>query len=314
MNATPPTTAVAEPQLLKFESNNKYLNATQDFFKSNSIVAKLAFLLLVMFVFILALRIGISILGYFFGPSDTAQLVQGTIDAATNPMIIPQNPDATGAVTLNRSVNESGGIEFTWSVWMFVNGDDMDSQRYRCVFYKGNDYATQMSSKTDGDSNGGGNNVENMDYLGMNFPNNSPGLYIKPNTNDIVVIMNTFNVINEEITIQDIPLNKWMNVIIRCKNTNLDVYINGTIAKSHVLHGVPKQNYGDVYVAPNGGFSGNISNLWYYNYALGTTAIQSLVNKGPNTTMTGESNIGLKDANYLSLRWFFYGAEDAYNP
>jgi hypothetical protein len=310
MNAPPPTAAVAEPQLLKFESNNKYLNATQDFFKSNSIVAKLAFLLLVVFVFILALRIGISILGYFFGPSDTAQLVQGTIDAATNPMIIPQNPDATGAVTLNRSVNESGGIEFTWSVWMFVNGDDMDSQRYRCVFYKGNDYATQMSSKTDD----GDNNVENMDYLGMNFPNNSPGLYIKPNTNDIVVIMNTFNVINEEITIQDIPLNKWMNVIIRCKNTNLDVYINGTIAKSHVLHGVPKQNYGDVYVAPNGGFSGNISNLWYYNYALGTTAIQALVNKGPNTTMTGESNIGLKDANYLSLRWFFYGAEDAYNP
>jgi hypothetical protein len=67
-------------------------------------------------------------------------------------------------------------------------------------------------------------------------------------------------------------------------------------------------------VAPNGGFSGNISNLWYYNYALGTTAIQALANKGPNTTMTGESNLGLKDANYLSLRWFFYGAEDAYNP
>ena len=314
MNAPPPTaTASAEPQLLKFESNNKYLNATQDFFKSNSIVAKLAFLLLVIFVFILGLRLGISILGYFFGPSDTAQLVQGTIDAATNPMIIPQNPNATGAVTLNRSVNEAGGIEFTWSVWVFVNGDDMDSQRYRCVFYKGNDYATQMSSNAaqlDGDNA----NVENLDYLGMNFPNNSPGLYIKPNTNDMVVIMNTFNVINEEITIQDIPLNKWMNVVIRCKNTNLDVYINGTIAKSHMLHGVPKQNYGDVYVAPNGGFSGNISNLWYYNYALGTTAIQALANKGPNTTMTGESNLGLKDANYLSLRWFFYGAEDAYNP
>jgi len=313
MNAPPPTTASADPQLLKFESNNKYLNATQDFFKSNSIVAKLAFLLLVIFVFILGLRLGISILGYFFGPSNTAQLVQGTINAATNPMIIPQNPDATGAVTLNRSVNEAGGIEFTWSVWMFVNGDDMDSQRYRCVFYKGNDYATQMSSKTE-DNMDNNANVENLDYLGMNFPNNSPGLYIKPNTNDIVVIMNTFNVINEEITIQDIPLNKWMNVVIRCKNTNLDVYINGTIAKSHMLHGVPKQNYGDVYVAPNGGFSGNISNLWYYNYALGTTAIQALANEGPNTTMTGENNLNLKDSNYLSLRWFFYGAEDAYNP
>ena len=48
----------------------------------------------------------------------------------------------------------------------------------------------------------------------------------------------------------------------------LDVYINGSIIKSHHLHGVPKQNYGDVYIAPNGGFAGYISNLWYYNYAL----------------------------------------------
>ncbi len=303
MNAPPPTTSF-EPNVLKFESNNKYLNATQDFFQSNSIVAKLAFLLLVVFVFILLLRIGISILGYFMGPTNTAKLVQGTIDASSNPMIIPQNPDETGAITLNRSVNETGGIEFTWSVWIYVNGDDMDSNKYRCVFYKGNDYATQLSSKIETDT----------DNLGMNFPNNAPGLYIAPNTNNLVVIMNTFNVINEEIVISDIPLNKWLNVLIRCKNTNLDVYMNGTIAKSHVLHGVPKQNYGNVYIAPNGGFSGYISNLWYYNYAMGTTAIQSLVNRGPSTTMTGESNLNIKDADYLSLRWFFYGAQDGYNP
>jgi len=39
-----------------------------------------------------------------------------------------------------------------------------------------------------------------------------------------------------------------------------------------------------------------------------------LYNKGPNTKMIG--NNGLMDTmfNYLSLRWFFYGAGDAYNP
>ncbi|MEI6614520.1 MAG: LamG-like jellyroll fold domain-containing protein, partial [Chrysiogenales bacterium] len=95
---------------------------------------------------------------------------------------------------------------------------------------------------------------------GLNFPNNAPGLYIAPNTNNLVIFMNTFNVINEEIEVNDIPLNKWVNVMIRCENTTLDVYINGTIVKSHHLHGVPKQNYGDVYIAPNGGFSGYISN------------------------------------------------------
>ena len=133
-------------------------------------------------------------------------------------------------------------------------------------------------------------------------------------TKDGVIMMNTFNVINEEITVTDIPLNKWVNVIIRCQNNILDVYINGSIVKSHHLHGVPKQNYGDVYVSPNGGFSGYTSNLWYYDYALGTAAISKLSSAGPNTTMTGSNGINLKNSDYLSLRWFFYGAGDAYNP
>ncbi len=128
--------------------------------------------------------------------------------------------------------------------------------------------------------------------------------------------MNTFNVINEEITINDIPLNKWVNVIIRCQNNTLDVYINGTIVKSHHLHGVPKQNYGDVYIAPNGGFSGYISNLWYYNYAIETADITKLTTKGPNLNMkgSGSKSLNMTTPDYLSLRWFFYGAEDSFNP
>jgi hypothetical protein len=119
--------------------------------------------------------------------------------------------------------------------------------------------------------------------------------------------MDTFNVIGEEIHIPDIPLNKWINVIIRCRNTTLDVYINGIITKSVQLMGVPKQNYGNVYVAMNGGFSGYVSNLWYYNYSLGTTAIQNLIKGGPNTKMTGSSAMNMVNPDYLSLRWYFYG-------
>ena len=126
--------------------------------------------------------------------------------------------------------------------------------------------------------------------------------------------MNTYNDINEEILIPDIPLNKWFNVIIRCQNTTLDIYVNGTIVRSLELSGVPKQNYGDVYVAMNGGFNGYISNLWYYNYALGTAAIQNLVHKGPNTKMVGTNGMNVKDTSYLSLRWFLNGSNDMFNP
>ena len=127
-------------------------------------------------------------------------------------------------------------------------------------------------------------------------------------------MMNTFNVINEEIIVNDIPLNKWVNVIIRCQSNTIDVYINGIITKSHHLHGVPRQNYGDVFIAPNGGFSGYISNLWYYNYALGTAEITRIANKGANTYLRGSNGINLNKPNYLSLRWFFYGMGNSFNP
>lgn len=281
-------------------SSNQYISATQEFLNSNSIVAQIAFLLLVLFVFVLLLRIGISLLGYFLSSTSSPKLINGMVDAKQL-LVIPQDPSAEGSITIDRSVNANEGIEFTWSVWIFIDDLTYNSGRYRCVFYKGNDFAK---------------NPENGDKetQGLNFPNNAPGLYISPNTNSLVVLMNTFNVINEEIRINDIPLNKWVNVILRCQNNTLDVYINGTIVKSHHLHGVPKQNYGDVYVAPNGGFSGYISNLWYYNYALGTSEIASIANKGANTYMRGSNSLNIRRPNYLSLRWFFYGIGDGYNP
>ena len=281
----------------QFTGTTSYVNATQDFLNSNSIVAQIAFLLLVCFGFIILLRLGITVLGYFLAPTGTPKLIDGMVDAKQL-IVIPQDPDSEGSVTISRSVNATEGIEFTWSVWIYIDDLTYNTGRYRCIFYKGNDYAKNPDAETQG----------------LNFPNNSPGLYIAPNTNDLVIMMNTFNVINEEITVNDIPLNKWVNVIIRCENNTLDVYVNGSIIKSHHLHGVPKQNYGDVYVAANGGFSGNISNLWYYNYALGVTEIAKIAGDGPNTYMKGENSLNLKNNNYLSLRWFFYGAGDTFNP
>lgn len=281
-------------------SSNKYVNATQEFMNSNSLVAQVAFLLLVLFGFIILLRLGITLIGWILSPAGSPRLINGMVDAKQL-IVVPQDPSSTGAVTISRSVNANEGIEFTWSVWVFIDDLTYNSGKYRCVFYKGNDYAKNPKASSE-------------ETQGLNFPNNAPGLYLAPNTNDLIVMMNTFNVINEEIIINDVPLNKWVNVIIRCQNNTLDVYVNGSIIKSHHLNGVPKQNYGDVYIAPNGGFSGYISNLWYYNYGLGISEIQKLVNKGPNTTMKGSTGIGATNPNYLSLRWFFYGAGDTYNP
>jgi len=273
-------------------STNKGNSSNTSFLESNSLVAKFAFLLIVIFGFVVLLKFGISIISYFLSPSKSPHLIDGMINAQ-NAIVFNQDPSFNNAVTITRSVNENDGLEFTWSVWIFVNNWQYLQGQYKHIFYKGN---------------------SNLAENGLNFPNNAPGLYLAPDTNNLVIIMNTFDVINEEITIPDIPLNKWLNIIVRCQNKTLDVYINGTITRSLQLSSVPKQNYGDVYVAMNGGFDGYISNLWYYNHALGTRVIQDIMNRGPNTKMTDSSQVGMKDTNYLSLRWFFYGSNDMYNP
>jgi hypothetical protein len=280
-------------------ATNKYVNSTQDFLNSNSLVAKMSFILFVLFAFIILLRIGIAILGWIYTPNSSPKLINGMVDA-TQLLVIPQDPSSAGSVTIPRSNNATDGIEFTWSVWIYIDNLTTNEGKYKCVFYKGNDYTDNPNAVDDA--------------KGLNFPNNAPGLYIAPNTNDLVIFMNTFNVINEQIIVNDVPLNKWVNVMIRLEDTTLDVYINGTITKSHKLHGVPKQNYGDVYVGMNGGFSGYVSNLWYYDYALGTTAIENIVKNGPNTNFVGNNGINIKNPDYLSLRWFFYGMNDGFNP
>ena len=273
-------------------SADKGSSPTKEFFESNSLVAKFAFLLLVVIGFVVLLNVGMSILAYFLKPNESPHLINGMIEAKEM-IIFPQDPSDNDAVTIFRSNNAKDGIEFTWSSWLFINSVQGNPGVFKHVFSKGNSEMTPN---------------------GIIQPNNAPGLYIAPNTNTLVVIMNTYNVINEEIMIPDIPMNKWVNVIIRCKNTTLDVYINGTIARSVNLMGVPKQNYGDVYVGMNGGFDGYISNLWYYNYSLGTTDIQNIVNSGPDTTLIRGNGLLDRMYNYLSLRWFFYGAGNGFNP
>lgn len=274
-------------------STNKSNSGINDFFQSNSLVSKFLFLLLVIFIFIILLRLGIMLISKLFIQNNSSpHLLDGMIDAK-QAMVITQDPSSSQSMTIYRSMNATDGIEFTWSVWIFLEDLQYLSGQYKHIFHKGNNQITKN---------------------GLNFPNNSPGLYISPNTNALHLIMNTFSEINEEIIIPDIPLNKWLSIIIRCQNTTLDVYINGTISRSLELSGVPKQNYGDIFLALNGGFDGNISNLWYYDYALGTAAIQSLVNAGANTTQSANSNINLTKPDYLSLKWYFAGSNSMFNP
>jgi len=279
-----------EPEALKDFSDPKQISAPSNFLATNSLVAKFGFIIIIVIAFVLLLRLGTQFLAWIFSYSTDPILVDKKTDGDQY-MVIKQDPNLSHAIPILRSKNKEDGIEFTWSIWiwiknppLFSNPSSMPNQ-YKHIFNKGNDA---------------------VDNSGLAHPNNAPGLYIGKKFRQLVVVMNTFDDLKEEIFIDDIPIEKWINVIIRCTQQELDVYINGTLTKSHLLNSVPKQNYDNVYIALNGGFPGYISTFQYFAKAIGTNKIQSIVERGPNTKSDKKSE---SKPYYLSLRWFFPNSE-----
>jgi hypothetical protein len=274
-------------------SSKNMVNGSKDFLQSNSMVAKFAFLVLVLIVFIVLLNIGIILIGYFTTPSKSPYVVKGLI-TGNNTVIVPQDPRQANSTTIARSNNQSTGIEFTWSVWLLVTGVD-SSQKYTNVFNKGDaQYDKTMTGTVPTGDNG------------LAIGANGPGLYlIKENgAIHLYTLMDTVTS-REGIIVKDIPINKWFNVMIRMQNKVLDVYVNGTVSNRTLLSSVPKQNYYDVNVCGNGGFHGNLSDLKYFDHALTTYQINKVVKSGPNTSTSSLAlSNGGKGTNYISSLWY----------
>jgi hypothetical protein len=247
----------------------------------SSPLVRFLFILLVFVACFIFIQAFIKLVPLLFA-TDSPYLIKGFVPGNT-PLTISQDPSAKDSIPIQRSDNESG-IEFSWSVWLNITDVDSTNHQYKHIFHKG-----EQHIDTD---------------TGINSPNNAPGLYISPNTNELVVIMNTFKVINEEIKIPNFPMNKWVHVLIRNTNNALDVYINGALAKRHILSSVPKQNNGNVYVSSNGGFSGNLSDLRYFNYALSPGKIISITNGGPNLKANKNNTTMGSVPPYLSFQWY----------
>jgi hypothetical protein len=270
------------------------VGASTEFLSSNTIVAKFAFIMLMVILFVLGLYIGMLMIGYIVSPKNNPYLVQGTIDGNAG-LTVSQDPNLTGSVTILRSNNGNTGAEFTWMVWVRVDNIATSSTyKYSNVFNKGD---AKYDSTT-----------------GIAV-NNAPGLYIKNSMNsdtDAVQKYITLHVVMDDtasnappvIDISNIPFGAWTSVAIRLENTLVDVYVNGVITGRKVLSYVPKQNYYDVNICKNNGFIGKLSDLRYFSTALSVFDINNVVSAGP--TLAASTNL-VTTSNWpskLSTAWY----------
>lgn len=265
----------------------------KDFVSSNSLISKIAFTLLVMFIFFLLLKFSITFIPRLFKESSSPYIFNGTIEGSHS-VVVPQDPKYDNAIPILRSVNEKNGIEFSWSLWMFLDDNAVSNGNTNIhIFHKGDSHTTGDLHKIA-----------------------APGLYLDGQNNNLLVTMNTHNTDIttdtdnklEKIEVSGVPMNKWVNIIIRVKNRRVDVYINGTIKRSVELDDVPKQNYGEIFIAQNTSPSlqgSKLSNLRYHDHALNVYDIQKLVQSGPNRKLVTSSAMTDNSSSYLAFDWYY---------
>lgn len=274
-------------------------NTTEKFAENNSGIAKIIFVVFVFVIFGLLFRLGVYILTLFYVPQRNPIIIKG-MRSTLRRKKYNINPNMKNPKPILRSINENQGMEFTWSSWVWVNSTNyVDVGGPRNLFTKG----------------------QSRSYTNDNFMNefimNSPGLYMydpdsSTNTNAISVVLSFFddsNVKSEDksyeiVTITNIPIQKWFNVIIRIQGRTLDVYINGTLTKHKKFNRVIKQNYGEIRVGHNKfGADAYISSLRYFDHAIGANEIQNIMYNGPNLKMEGDEMTHTKPP-YLAMRWY----------
>lgn len=188
-------------------------------------------------------------------------------------LVLSQNPIDSNYLPLRRSINEDQGIEFSYMMWLYVEDWNYKKGEKKHVFHKGS----------------------NNEYL------QAPGVYFHETSNKLIVNMNTYEELYDTIEIDNIPVGKWIHVSILQKGMALDVYINGLLKKHLVLSGIPKQNFGDLWLCKNNGFNGFISKMRYFDYAVTFGEIEHAVNSGPSLHLPSKV---MEIPPYLSSNWW----------
>lgn len=232
------------------------------------------------------------------GKKMSNSIVYKGLKSADVPVTITQDPSYKNSNVLQRSVNEDGGIEFTYSVWIWLDTktwkvNDSETQ-WKHVFHKGPMRNSEFT----------GSSPDTMSEI------QCPGLWIGKNSNELRLYINTFGINSEYIQIKNLPLKKWFCFIYTQTNFVADVYINGRLKEQKELRTLPRQNYSNLYINQNEGFEGYISNLSYYNYAANPSKIHDITKAGPNLKFykqTFDESSSVKIDNeipYLSNRWW----------
>jgi hypothetical protein len=96
----------------------------------------------------------------------------------------------------------------------------------------------------------------------------------------------------DECTIENVPIQRWVHLVVSIYNNNIEIYMDGKLHKTCNLSGFAKPNLFNMHVTPNGGFNGFISGLDYSDAALPSEKVYDIYRRGPKLDKTIMDKIG----------------------
>jgi len=185
------------------------------------------------------------------------------------------------SILANAGGNGKNSTNFAYSIWFYINDWNYRYGEEKILFGR--------MQKSDSSLNTiFGKNPCPLVSLGSIQNNVNISLAIFPPT-DLVELTTddtkeSDNSITHHCNVSNIPIQKWVNLLISAYGRTLDVYLDGKLVKTCVMPGIAKiMSDLDVFITPNGGFSGWTSKFQYYPTSIDPQTAWNIYKKGYGT-------------------------------
>ena len=200
----------------------------------------------------------------------------------TDPYTLQNIQDGKTTSTINATDLATNGTDvpssnFAYSVWFYVNDWNYRYGEPKVIFGR-------MGAKS-GSDEGSVPGISGLDPC--------PAVVLGAVENNVAVSLGCYPGVDQEPTtpggntvvhtcaVANIPIQKWVNLIISVYGRTMDLYVDGKLVRTCLLPGVASvNNDANIYVTPRGGFDGWTSKLQYYPNSLNPQEAWNIYTRG----------------------------------
>ena len=180
-------------------------------------------------------------------------------DTTTTSLSMGGSAKTLRTIPANSLPGNPASIDFTFSIWIYVDNWQYQYGKPKTIFRRSNSKSGTLC----------------------------PSVSLAPSTNDLDISVTTFSDssasgVVDSWSIQNIPIQKWCNIILATNNRTVDSYIDGKLVNTHVLSGVPKMDKNAaIELTPEKGFSGATSKFNYFSRTISPREAYEIYKAGP---------------------------------